>query len=331
MSRKWLSILMPIMVLLSACAPAAAPQPTAPSAPTAAPISDPTQQPAPTATAAPEPITLTDGLGRTIELAAPAQRIVSIAPSNTEILFALGAGKQLVGREEMSDYPAEAKDVPSIGSVFQKINTEAIVDLKSDLILAAEINSPEQVKALEDLKLTVYYLANPKTFDDLYANLETVGKLTGRSAEAAKLNESLKDRYAAVTQKIAAAQDAPTVFYEIDATDPTKPYTSGPGTFIDLVIALAGGKNIGSELKDAFAQISSEELVKQNPDIIVLGDALYGVTPESVAQRPGWGALNAVKNNQVFAFDDNLISRPGPRLVDGLEQMAKLLHPELFK
>jgi iron complex transport system substrate-binding protein len=264
-------------------------------------------------------------------LAAPAQRIVSIAPSNTEILFALGAGKQVVGREEQSDYPAEAKNVPSIGSVFQKMNTEAIVALKPDLILAAEINSPEQVKALEDLKLTVYYLPNPKTFDDLYANLETVGKLTGRSAEAAKLNESLKARYDAVIQKISQAKDAPTVFYEIDATDPTKPYTSGPGTFIDRVITLAGGKNIGGALKDAFAQISSEELVKQNPNIIVLGDALYGVTPESLAQRPGWSALSAVKDKQVFTFDDNLISRPGPRLVDGLEQMAKLVHPELFK
>ena len=339
MSRKLLSLLLLIMVLLSACSPAATPVPTATTpptqaptqAPTVAPTVVPTEPPAPTATPAPEPIKLTDGLGRSIELAAPAQRIVSIAPSNTEMLFALGAGKQVVGREELSDYPAEAKNVTSIGSVFQKINTEAIVALKPDLILAAEINSPEQVKALEDLKLTVYYLPNPKTFDDLYANLKTVGKLTGRSAEAAKLNESLKARYDAVANKLAAAKDAPTVFYEIDATDPTKPYTSGPGTFIDLVIGLAGGKNIGAELKGAFAQISSEELVKQNPNIVVLGDALYGVTPESVAQRPGWNALSAIKDKQVFAFDDNLISRPGPRLIDGLEQMAKLLHPELFK
>jgi iron complex transport system substrate-binding protein len=337
MSRKLLSVLMLITILLGACAPAAAtPQPIVPAAaptaqPTAAPTSAPTKPPAPTTTPAPAPIKLTDGLGRSIELAAPAQRIISIAPSNTEILFALGAGKQLVGREEMSDYPAEAKDVTSIGSVFQKLNTEAIVALQPDLILAAEINNPEQVKALEDLKLNVYYLPNPKTFDDLYTNLEAVGKLTGRSAEAAKLNESLKARYDAVIQKLSQAKDAPTVFYEIDATDPTKPYTSGPGTFIDLVITLAGGKNIGGALKDAFAQISSEELVKQNPNIIVLGDALYGVTSESVAQRPGWNTLRAVKDQMVFAFDDNLISRPGPRLIDGLEQMAKLLHPELFK
>jgi len=205
------------------------------------------------------------------------------------------------------------------------------VALQPDLVLAAEINSPEQVQALEDLKLTVYYLPNPRTFDDSLCQPGDRGEIDGRSAEAARLNESLKTRYDAVIQKLSQAQRAPGVFYEIDATDPTRPYTSGPGTFVDLVIGLAGGKNIGGELKDAFAQISSEELVKQDPDIIVLGDALYGVTPESVAQRPGWNALSAVKNKQVFAFDDNLISRPGPRLIDGLEQMAQLLHPELFK
>ena len=165
MSRKLCALVLLMGLLLSACAPAATPPPIAPSAPTAAPTSVPTLVPtaAPTATPAPTstpaplgPIKLTDGLGRTIELAAPAQRIVSLAPSNTEILFALGAGSQTIGRDELSDYPLEAKSVTSIGSTFDKLNTEAIVALKPDLVLAAEVNSPEQVNALEDLKITVY-------------------------------------------------------------------------------------------------------------------------------------------------------------------------------
>ncbi len=339
MLRKLLLLSLSIALLLSACAPAPTPQPSATLAPTAvptsiptlAPTSVPTEPPTPTATVAPEPIKLTDGLSRTIELAAPAQRILSLAPSNTEILFALGAGPQMIGRDELSDYPAAAKSVTSIGSVFDKLNTEAIVALKPDLVLAAEINTPEQVKALEDLKLTVYWLPNPKKFEDLYTNLEVVGKLAGRSAEAAKLNESIKARYDAVTQKISAAQENPVVFYEIDGTDPTKPWTAGPGSFIDAMLTLAGGKNAGARLKDPFAQISSEELVAQNPAVILLGDAPYGVTVESVGQRAGWKAINAVKNNAVYTFDDNLVSRPGPRLIDGLETLAKLLHPELFK
>lgn len=338
MFRKFTFTLIIFAVLLSACAPSATP--TAAPVPTTAPKVEPTLAPttapaptlAPTATPVPDQsITLIDGLKREVKLAQPAQRIISIAPSNTELLFAVGAGPQLVGREEMADYPVEAKAIESIGSVFGKLNTEAIVALKPDLILAAEINPAEQVKTLEDLGLTVYYLANPIDFPGLAENIKIVGQLTGHTAEAEKLGQSVMARYQAVIDAVATASTKPTVFYEIDATDPTKPYTTGPGTFLDKLIELAGGVNIGRTLKDQFAQISSEELVKVNPDLIVLGDALYGVTPESVAQRAGWDKLSAVKNGAVYTFDDNLASRPGPRLIDGLEAFAKLIHPELFK
>jgi len=121
------------------------------------------------------------------------------------------------------------------------------------------------------------------------------------------------------------------VFYEIDATDPAKPYTYGPGTFGDLLIARAGGSNIGGELTDAYPQISLEQIVVSNPSIILLGDSMYGVSAESVTVRPGWETIAAVKSSQIFPIDDNLISRPGPRLVEGLEVLAKLLHPGLFQ
>ncbi|MFN8595862.1 MAG: helical backbone metal receptor [Anaerolineae bacterium] len=340
MFRKFTVTLLALAALLSACAtsaaPTAAPAPTSAAKvePTAAPTAMPTVAPQPT-TAPTKPadqaISLTDGLKREVKLTRPAQRIISIAPSNTEILFAIGAGSQLIGRDDLSDFPAEAKSIENIGSAFGKLNTEAIVALKPDLILAAEINAPEQVKTLEDLGLTVYWLANPTDFDGLYANLKIVGTLTGHTNEADQLSKSIETRYTAVIEKVATSSKKPTVFYEIDATDPTKPYTTGPGTFIDKLIDLAGGHNIGQELKDQFAQISSEELVKVNPDIIVLGDSLYGVSPESVAQRAGWDKLSAVKNGAVYTFDDNLVSRPSPRLIDGLEAFAKLFHPELFK
>ena len=284
---------------------------------------------APTPAPAAGPIQLTDGLGRAVTLAAPAQRIVSIAPSNTEILFAIGAGKQVVGRDEMSDYPAEAKAVASIGSTYAKLNTEAVVALKPDLVLAADITNPEQIQALEQLGITVYELPNPKDFAGLYANLATIGKLTGHEAEAAAYADQLKTRVDAVTSRMAGVSARPKVYYELDATDPTKPYTTGPGTFVDMLITLSGGQNIGAALGSAYAQISSEELVRQNPDVIVLGDAAYGITVESIGQRPGWDALAAVKNGAVYPVDDNLVSRPGPRLVDGLEQFARLIHPEV--
>lgn len=285
-------------------------------------------------TATPAAITLTDGLGRTVTLAAPAQKIVSIAPSSTEILFAIGAGPQVIGRDQNSDYPEEAKKLADIGGsdMYNKLNTELILSMNPDLVLAANITPPEQIKALEDLGVTVFMLPNPTDLDGMYANLRTAAKLTGREAQSETLISSLQTRVKAVEDKLANAPEKPLVFYEINGTDTQAPWTSGPGTFIDTLIAMAGGRNIGASLKDPWSQISLEELVRQDPDMIVLGDALWGGnTPELVKQRAGWGAISAVKNDRIFPFDDNLMSRPGPRLVDGLEALAKLLHPELFK
>lgn len=303
MLRKTLLVTL-LIVLLTACAPQATPMPVA--------------------------LTFTDGLGREISWNGPAQKVISLAPSNTEILFAIGAGSQVVGRDNLSDYPAEAANVTDIGSSFEALNTELIVSLKPDLVLAAEINTPEQVKQLEDLGLTVYYLKNPLTLEEMYGNLEIVAQMTAHETETATLIESLKARVAAVDEKIAPISSRPRVFYELDATDPAKPYTAGKGTFITQLIERAGGQNIAADI-DGYPQLSLEQVVAADPAFIILGDAAYGVTPESIASRPGWENLSAVKNNQVFPFDDNLVSRPGPRLVDALEELAKLLRPELFQ
>ena len=275
------------------------------------------------------PAFFTDGLGRRADLAQAPKRIVSLAPSNTEILYAVGADSQVVGRDEFSDYPEKAKSVDSVGGSMGQYSVEAIVALKPDLVLAAEINTPELVKQLEDLGLTVYYLKNPTTLEEMYVNLDVVGKLTGH--DVTKLVTSLKARVAAVDQKIMPLSSRIPVFYEIDATDAAKPYTYGPGTFGDLLIQRAGGYNIGSIASDPYPQISIEQVVAANPSVIILGDSMWGVTPESVKQRAGWETIPAVASNSIFPFDDNLVSRPGPRLVDGLEQLAKLLRPELFK
>lgn len=283
-----------------------------------------------TATPVPEALTFTDGLGREITLDGPAQRVISLAPSNTEILFAIGAGDEVVGRDQLSDYPEAAKSVTDIGSSFEALDTETIVSLTPDLVLAAEINTPEQVKQLEDLGLTVYYLNNPLTLEDMYGNLEIVAQLTGHEEETAALIETLKERVAAVDEKIAPISSRPGVFYELDATDPAKPFTAGKGTFITQLIDRAGGYNIASDL-DGYPQMSLEQVVAADPAFIILGDARYGVTAESIAQRPGWENLSAVKNEKILPFNDDLVSRPGPRLVDALEELAKLLRPELFQ
>jgi len=302
-------------MLLTGCAPSA----TAP-----ADAAAPTQQ-----TAA--GITLQDGLGRTVNLKQPAARIISMAPSNTEILFAIGAGSQLVGRDSYSDFPKEAKDVQDIGGPSFGSSKEMITKLQPDLILAAEISSPDQITEFENLGMTVFYLKNPKDISGLYTNLEIVAQLTGRSAEADDLIQSLKTRVAAVDETVAKSTDKPKVFYEVDGSDPAKPWTTGPGSFMDTMIKQAGGLNAGAKLPIEWAQISQEELIVQNPDIVLLGDAKYGMTAEVVKQRAGWDSIKAVKDGRVIVFDDDLVSRPGPRLVDGLEALARAIHPELFQ
>jgi len=287
--------------------------------------------PAATPVSTSAPLSFTDGLKRPVTLNAPAARIISLAPSNTEILFAIGAGTQVVGRDDFSDYPAEAKTLPDIGGSNGKYDLEKIASLKPDLVIAYELNTPDQVKALEDLKITVYYLSNPTDLEGMYANLVTVGELSGHKSQAETLVTSLRQRVKAIQDKVSGVTTRPTIFYELDATDPSKPFTAGPTTFIDQLIQLAGGVNIAGSLSTPWPQISLEEILVKNPDIILLGDAAYGNSPDQVKQRAGWTDLKAVKDGNILVFDDNLVSRPGPRLVDGLEILAKLIHPEMYK
>ncbi|MDI6814427.1 MAG: ABC transporter substrate-binding protein, partial [Desulfitobacteriaceae bacterium] len=199
-------------------------------------------------------------------------------------------------------------------------------------VLASPLTSAEQVKGLRDLGLTVFVLPNPLKLEDMYENLMTVALLTAKTTQTETLIAQLKQRVEDVEEKIAVVEQQPLVFYEIDGTDPNAPWTAGPSTFIDHLISRSGGTNFGSTLQGEWVQVSLEEILRRDPDMILLGDAIWGgVTVESVIARPGWANLSAVKNQQVYPFDDNIVSRPGPRLVDGLEALAKLFHPELFQ
>ena len=195
--------------------------------------------------------------------------------------------------------------------------------------------SPPAAAAFAVIMLASTPAGDAYTFDDLqgmFANLALVGQITGHEGEAEKLVKDLQKRVDAVTDKLANVAGKPLVYYELDSTDPNAPWTAGPGSFVDALIGMAGGRNVASALSSAWAQISVEELIRQNPQVILLGNAYWGgVTAADVLARPGWGTIEAVKNQQIFPFDDNLVSRPGPRLVDGLEALARQFHPDLFE
>ncbi len=317
-------------------APAAAPT-AVPAAPTAAlPTEAPTAAVvAPTAAAAPQTagaVTITDVTSRTITIPAAPERIISLAPSTTEILFAIGLAPKVVAVDDFSDYPAEAKDLPKIGGLNTAYNFEQIVALKPDLIFAAGITPPEAIKKLEDLKLTVIVIGAEKTsFDSVFADIVLVGQATSQAQPAAQVTTAMHDQLAALKAKLAGAKEKPLVYWELDATDPAKPYSVGPGNFVGDMLALAGGTNVFEKAGSPFPQVSAEQVVAANPAVIILSDAAYGITVESVLKRPGWQVIDAVKQQRVAPIDDNLVSRPGPRIVEGLAATARIIHPELFK
>jgi iron complex transport system substrate-binding protein len=332
MKPKVTSLLFILAFLMAACSPSGTPVPL--NSPTPAPTA--TSRPAtatPAATDTPAattaPVTVADGLGGTLTFAKPPQAIVSLAPSTTEILFAIGAGPQIVAREDFTNYPPEAAKLPSVGGMSGPVSVEQVVAFKPDMVIVAPITAPELIKSIQDLKIPVLMLPNPKVLADLYADIDLAGQVTGHAAEAGALNDQLRAREKKVAEVVAQATSKPVVFYELDGTDPAKPWTSGPGTFIDLLIGLAGGQNLGAELKGDWAQMSQEELLVKNPDYILLGDSNFGMTANQVKARPGWSALKAVQDGHVLPINDDLISRPGPRMLDGLETLVKLIHPEL--
>jgi len=285
----------------------------------------------PAGVAVPKPISVTDDADRTVEIASTPQRLMSLAPSNTEILFALGLGDRVVGVTDSCNYPEEAKTIEQVGSYF-KPNIEKIFSLSPDLVLAGTgiTGLPEITAKLEELGIPVLIL-DPSDLEGILANIQLVGKATGAEREAEAIVSEMRGRIAVVTEKAVEVKERPKVFCEIDATDPSKPWTTGPGSFMDAMIQLSGGTNVAADAKSPWVQLSTEEIIAKDPEIIILADSKYGVTAESVRERPGWEIITAAKEGAIYDIDDDLISRPGPRIVDGLETVAKIIHPELFE
>lgn len=264
--------------------------------------------------------TIVDDLGRSVTITSSPQRIVSWGPSNTEILFALGLGDKIVGVDDYSNFPAEADDKAKVGGFTPSL--EIIVGLDPDMVLAIQ---GESVAQMESLGLTVVVL-DPRDLDGVFADIALVGSITGTEEKAAEIVKDMKKQVKSVKDKVKGAIPV-TAFIEIDATNPVKPWTAGPGTFIDSFVTLAGGLNIAGNVPSQWFEYSLEQLVGTDPEVILLTD--YS-TVESVRQRSGWEDLSAVTTGKVYSLNADLASRPGPRLAQGLAEIANALHPELF-
>lgn len=309
-----------LALTLAACAPAGSPSPSAES-PVAA---------APSASAAAYPLSLTDDAGRAVSLAAEPTRIVSLAPSNTEIVCALGACDRLVGVTDADDYPAEVSTLDKV-VVAAQVDVEKVVAADPELILAAgnEFTPSTVITRLADLGYPVLVLY-PESLDELYADIELVGRALNATTRAAEVVSDMRARAQAVAEAVATAE-RPRTFYEVAVYQGTI-YTAGADSFLASLLSIAGADPItGDSLTTA---IQLEELVAADPQLILLGDAAYdaSITAASVAARDGWKGMTAVLEGRVLVVpEDPVITRPGPRIIDGLEALARAIHPELFE
>jgi iron complex transport system substrate-binding protein len=276
--------------------------------------------------AKPFPLAIFDDTGRKVTVAKRPERIVSLAPSNTEILFALGLGDKVVGVTTYDDYPEEAKTKEKVGD-FAKPNVEKILSLQPDLVLATGGLHAGLVENLDKLGKAVF-VVDSKGIEGIFSSIEKIGKATDAIAEARALNSKLRGKIEKIRAKTAklSPEERPRVFYEL-YSDPLM--SAGPGTYIDGMIEIAGGTNIASETKEEYPQYSLETLLQRDPEVYI---AVKGpmLDPGDISKRSGWQGITAIKLNRIHLVDDNLVSRPGPRMVKGLESIARAIHPELF-
>ncbi len=277
----------------------------------------------PATTATTFPLTVTDDAGRDVVIPAVPERIVSIAPSNTEILFALGLAAKVVAVDQYSDYPPEAKQKPQLGSYVEP-DLEQIVAAAPDLVLATGVHAETVLPELESLRLTVAVI-DPGNVDEVLDGIGLVGRVTGEDARATILTCELLERVDAVAERVAGAPP-PRVFFELSP----ELHTAGPGSFVDDLISRAGGQNVAADAGEEWPQLSAEALIEKDPEVVLLADHEAGATPEQVRARPGWQQMSAVKHGRLVPIDPDLTNRPGPRVVDGLEAIARALHPDRF-
>ena len=272
----------------------------------------------------------TDDLGRTVQIKDIPMRIISLCPSNTEMVYALGLEDRLIGVTTYCNYPEAVKDKPKV-SEYSNVDIEKIVSMQPDLILADGVQHKSQViPAIEKLNIAVLGIA-AESLDKILSDITLLGKVSGESKAAEKLVSSLQTRIQSINEKIQKANisDKPRVFF-LTWHDPL--WTTGSGTLIHDLMTSAGGVNIASDL-NGHSQIDLETVIQRNPQIIFVMTSMgdQNTSLNYIKSEPRFQVTDALKNNRVYSLDSDIFARTTPRTVDGLEQMANLTHPELFK
>jgi iron complex transport system substrate-binding protein len=270
--------------------------------------------------------TFIDDLGRKVYIAKPPRRIVSVAPSVTEMLFAVGLDAEVVGVTTFCDYPPQATQKTKIGSSTP--NLEAILGVKPDLIIGNQyFIRPDALAKLEQLGIPVFLLT-PKKVEDILGHITTIGRLVGHEKEARGVVQGLRDRLKEMSRRMAATRPM-RVFYVI-SMDPL--ISVGSTSFIHQMLELAGGENIVGRTATPYPKVSLEEVLRRAPEAIIFPVGTTEGIPEAEQQQwRKWTSLPAVVGNRLYQVKSELVNRPGPRVIDGVEVLAHLLHPELYE
>jgi iron complex transport system substrate-binding protein len=271
------------------------------------------------------PIEVTDDFGNKVVIEKNPARIISLAPSHTEILFKLGLGNRVVAVSNFCDYPQEAKAKEKVGDAMS-VNVERIIELEPDLVLQYGAGNEEVNQKLREAGINILSY-EPESVQEVIDLITKIGEITQTQLNATKTTVDMMSKLYYITGTVEKAEK-PKVFYEV-WHDPLM--TAGPGSFIDELITLAGGENIAKDAQGKYPQFEVEQLIERNPDVYLSAKDSEDKTVESIKKRDGFETINAIKNDRVYLLDPNIISRPGPRIVDGLELIAKSIHPELFK
>ncbi|WP_026575279.1 ABC transporter substrate-binding protein [Bacillus sp. UNC438CL73TsuS30] len=276
------------------------------------------------------PVTIKDALGDKVVIEKKPERIVSLIPSNTEIVYALGLGKEVVGVSDFDNYPEDVTKKAKVGG--QEINVEKIISLKPNLVLAHESAANIEKTALQQLRdagIKVLVVKNADHFEQVYDTIDMIGKATGETGKVPVMIKGMKDKLAAIQAKAKEIKDKKKVLIEVSPAPEI--YTAGKNTFMDEMLAMINADNIAKDQK-GWVKIDEEAMVKRNPDVIVTTYGYYVKNPiTKVLNQKGWENVNAIKNKQVVDVNSDIMNRPGPRIVEGVENLAKAIYPEVFK
>lgn len=324
--KLWLMSLVAVFVLAACGAPATEEKPEVEEPEVSE--SDDTEETTDDSSEEAYPVTVTDAVGNDVTLETAPANIVSMMPSNTEILFALGLADEIVGVSDYDDYPEEAQEKEKIGG--QEFNVEAIIGLDPDVVFGHESAfgiGEEGYKQIEDAGIPVFVVKNATSFEETYETITTIGQLTGKHDEAEKIIDDMKSKVEEVLAKVEEIEEEKTVFVE---TSPAPDiYTPGQNTYIQELLDMIGAKNIADD-GEAWFVMDPEEIVNRNPEVIIVMYDFIDTAVEDVYARDGFDTVTAIQEEQVIQVNESLTSRAGPRLAEGLEVFAKAIYPEVF-